>query len=277
MRLDILSTVLVAAGAGGAGYVLFERMLRQATLRDITRPLDTRPFQERLQAFADRLFAADVTAEKLERAGNPWDMTPARWAMIRLAVLAGAPVLTLMAAPAAPLAGLVAGGVLGWFGPDFVLAQLADDRRRRIAARVPIVADLTATVAAAGVPSVARALQRVLDGRYEFDAILLSALKEADATGMEAALHKAGERTGCEEGRTLCSALAQAHSLGARVVQELRAQAKQIHTLRAHARKAHMEKAKTYLTLITVLFMFVPLVILVLMPAWGTLQLIFSM
>ncbi len=275
MRLDILSAILVAAGAGGFGYALFERMFRRVTLRDLTRPLDTRPVQERLQTFADRLFAAGVTAEKLERAGTPWGMTPARWSMVRLAALAGAPLLILTAVPSA--AGLVLGAVMGWFGPDFVLAQLADDRRRRIAARVPIVADLTATVAAAGAPSVAHALQRVLDGRYEFDAILLAALKEADAVGMAAALHKAGERTGCEEGRVFCSALVQAHSLGSRVAQELRAQARQIHTLRAHARKAHMEKAKTYLTLITVLFMFVPLIILALLPAWGTMNLIFSM
>lgn len=273
MKTDLAAVLLIALGAGGIGYALVERALRRASLRELFRPVDTRPLWQRMQSAAEWLFPPEVVAERLERAGTPWGMTPPKWALARLAALAGAPLLMLAVAP--NVVGLMLGVIAGVLGPDFVLDQLADDRRKRIAARVPLVADLTAAVAAAGAPSVAHALQRVLDDRHEFDQIMMAALREADTLGVEAALRRAAEKGMCEEARTLCATLAQAHSLGTGAADVLRAQAKQIHSLRASAKKAHVEKARTYLTVITVVFMFVPLFIVALLPAWGTITNVF--
>lgn len=265
-----LAPILAGVGFGGVAWALVHRLGLPRTIEEILRPRDLRPWRERALDAARRLFSADAMEERLERAGHPWGLTAEKWALWRLAALAAGPLIG--ASYGLPGAGL--GALAGWLGPDFVLAQLADDRRRRIAARVPAVSDLTAAVMAAGVPNVAYALERVLDERHDFDRLLRRALQEADAVGLDAALHRAGELALAEEARVFCHTLAQAHALGAKAAEFLRQQARQIHQLRAAARKAQAERAKVWLLLVALLFAFIPLFVIVLAPAMGVLSLI---
>lgn len=270
----VLAPLLAALGFGGAAWVLLARALERPTILSLTRPRDLRPLAGRVRALAGRLFPAELVAERLERAGRPWGLTAEAWALVRLAALAVAPLLGLsIAGPP----GLAAGAAAGWFGPDFVLDQLTDDRRRRIAARVPLVADLTAAAMSAGVPTVAAALERATGREHDLDRVLRAALDEAGALGFEAAMHRAAARALAEEARVLCATLAQAHALGAGAAEYLRQQARQIHQMRAAARKAQAERAKVWVLLVTVVFAFVPLFVLVLAPAWGTMKAIFTM
>lgn len=270
--LALLAPVLAGAGFGGLTWALAWRIGLPKTLDEILRPRDLRPLKERGVDAARRLFSADAMEERLERAGRPWGLTAETWALTRLGSLVAGPVIGL----GYGLPGAALGALAGWLGPDFVLSQLADDRRRRIAARVPAVSDLTAAVMAAGVPNIAYALERVLDERHDFDRLLRRALQEADAVGLDAALHRAGEQGLAEEARIFCHTLAQAHTLGAKAAEYLRQQARQIHQLRAAARKAQTERAKVWLMVVAIAFAFVPLFILVLAPAMGVLSLISS-
>lgn len=266
MRLDILAVALIAAGFGGIGYLLADRTFQQVSLRDLLRPPDTRPLLARVLLGIEQFYPAEVVEEQLVRAGNPWRLTPAQWITVRLAALVGMPLLTFAAIRNLP--GAVIGVVLGALLPWLALKRLAGDRQIRIAGRVPVIANLTATMLAAGAATPAYALERAIDERFDFDRMLRDALKEAEVIKFEPAIYRAGVQAGCEEARTFCGLLAQSASLGATVTEAFKAQAKQILAIQAASRKAQTEKAKTYLTIITIVFMFVPLGLIALLPAW---------
>ncbi len=272
---SVAGPVLVGLGCGlFAWAALAGRLGRRPTIRDLVRARDWRRGTERLQDALYRVFPPERAAERLARAG--WSLSPLAWAGLRVAALGGLPCLGL-AAGLPPALALAGGMAAGWFGPEWVLDQFIDDVRLKIAARVPALEALIATVMTAGAPTVAAAAQRVLDERHELDRLLAAALREADAVGLEAALGRLAVRAGGEEVRRFCAVLARAHSLGAGGAAELRAEATQIRSFEAEMIKAKVKRRKPLLTAVTVLFMFLPGLRLILLPALGAFKGVFNM
>lgn len=235
------------------------RALRAAPGAVVRRDID-RPFAERVIAptlsalgkLGRRFSPRDESGRlrhKLELAGNP-----ARWDVDRLlafkmlGLVAG---LTLgLAIPIALGAGLlVTMGVtillslLGVFGPDIVLYQLAYNRTERLRRELPDSIDLLTISVEAGLPFESALAQVARNTSGQLADELFRVLQEMQiGRGRAEALRALTERTNLPELRGFVTALLQAETFGIPIANVLRIQAREMRQRRSQRAEESAQK-----------------------------------
>jgi tight adherence protein C len=201
------------------------------------------PARDKLLGLGRRLTPqgqVDKIARRLESAGSPvgWDVNR----VISVKVLAGAVggllgfVLSVVLGGSVPvILGVTIGvGLLGFFGPDLAIYQIAYNRREQIRKDLPDALDLLTITVEAGLAFDAAMTQvaRNTDGPLaeEFYRVLQE-IQLGKARGE--ALQTMAERVDIDELNSFVSAVTQADSLGIPIAQVLRVQAKEMRLKRS--------------------------------------------
>lgn len=227
-----------------------------------------------LVAPAARILDRDALQRRLDHAGGPPGWRPEDLVFAKVAAAA----LGLLLAPAClgriDAAAFLGGACLGWFAPDAWLSSRAEARARRMREEAYLLADLLASVAAAGLASLHACLRRVTDHAHgPLGRELRRALEEASAgKPLAEALADVAARSGAEEVRKLCTVLAQTQVYGGPMAALLRAEARQMWKLRLQKARERAGALQPRLTLILVVFMLLPLVAVVFAPYWPQLK-----
>ena len=219
-------------------------------------------------------------AALLARAGRHEDVSAYRVARVGWAGAAavGGLLIGLMAAPDAAVASAVLGGtfaVAGWWGCDARLRRQARDREWRMAAQLPLLADLVALGVTAGTPPVGamEAAAEALPGPLADEVAAMAADVRAGLPA-DAALRALADRTALPGLRRLVDALLVAMEHGTPVAGVARAQAED---LRVDERRRLMESAgrKDIAMLVPIVALVLPSVVLVaLYPGLQSLRLV---
>lgn len=233
---------------------------------DLERPFSERvlePFQQRALDIGRRLSGAD-SAERIRRrldlAGNPagWTVDRVVSAKVLMAV-AGVMIalsLSLILGMSLPtrIAVVIAGLVIGFFGPNFYLYQKTYDRSARLQRELPDALDLLTISVESGlgfdaaVQQVARNTQGPLADEFS------RVLREMQiGQGRSGALRAFSDRTNVQEVRGFVSAMIQADSFGIPIAQVLRVQSSE---MRVKRRQRAEEKAQQVPVKITVPLIF---------------------
>jgi tight adherence protein C len=201
------------------------------------------PTREKLLGLGRRLTPQgqlDKMAKRLEAAGSPagWDVNR----VISVKVLAGAVGLLLglmlplvLGASLAVLVGCVIGfTVIGFFGPDLAIYQIAYNRREQIRKDLPDALDLLTITVEAGLAFDAAMTQVARNTEGPLAEEFYRVLQEIQlGVARGEALQTMADRVDLEELNTFVSAITQADSLGIPIAQVLRIQAKEMRIKRS--------------------------------------------
>lgn len=162
----------------------------------------------------------------------------------------------------------IAAGAAGYLLPDFWLNGKVAKRRREIETALLGYTDMLAVACDAGL-SLHEAVERVSD--YVDNTLgeeMRRTIKEVTmGRPMAEAFLALGERNGVDDLHLLASALAQAVRHGTPIARVLKDQANQLRTLRRTRAQEMAQKAGAKMLVPVVMFMFVPMMILLLGPA----------
>jgi tight adherence protein C len=302
--MSLLAIGLAAAVAGGIMLIAFglamavsprqgdllEARLAQfaeaghapATLAEVEMSLPlfdrvVRPFLDKVGHRLNRNAGAgstDALQEKLNLAGRPWGLTASGFLALRLlAMLLFTSIglaLALFAALTMPLLAVVpAGGlILGYLGPQLVVARRIKKRQKSILLALPSALDLLTISVEAGL-SFDAALTRVVD-KYdnEFSRELTIMLNEVrlGRPRLEA-LDDVGKRCKVEELSNFIQAIIQSEQLGVGVANVLRIQSEEIRRKRRQRAEEQGQKAPLKMLFPMVGCIFPTLFIVLLGPA----------
>lgn len=238
----------------------------------------------RVAQVAGRYFPAGQAAEmeeKLLQAGRPWGLGAEGFYSLKLA---------LGAAAAAVLGGLgffgsstrgvlllAAGAGIGYMFPDFWVGHLVEQRRRRVESQLFSFCDLLALCCEAGL-SLGEAVKRVSEKMPGLLAELFShAVREAElGRPRQEAFGQMTRQVASEELKLLVTALGEAEKAGAPVAQVLRDQAREMRQLRRLRATEFAQRASVKMLLPVVLFMFLPMLVLLIGPGLMSVGRLFS-
>lgn len=285
-----LALALLLPLAGGAGFAVYERLVRRCApslgRRSTRDALCDQPVSER------RLPAAlDVAARRIEqllpmtRADGEtyrmmliqagWAIEPETWRGLRILAAVGCGLLACAAfMPSGSSTPLVTGGivavaaVLGWMAPRLVLARSALRRRRAIEAQLPDAMELLGIAIAAGSPveqcfrEVAENLEQPLSGEFE------AVDREVNLLGhsREQALDHLARRCASRDVAAFVSQLAQAVSQGSSIAEGLSSQAALARETAQAAALERIRKMPTKLDMVLSFCFLPPTVALVVVP-----------
>jgi len=210
------------------------------------------PARARMLAIGRRLTPQgqlDKMARRLESAGSPegWDVNRVLSVKVLAAgvglLLGFALPVVLQASPPVVVGALVLGTVVGWFGPDLAIYQIAYNRRERIRKELPDALDLlTITVEAglafdAAITQVARNTEGPLADEFYR---VLQEIQLGRSRGQ--ALEQMAERVDVDELNSFVSSVVQADSLGIPIAHVLRVQAKEMRIKRSQRAEEAAQK-----------------------------------
>lgn len=211
-------------------------------------------------------------AEKLLHAGLEDKLRPEQFMALKL-VAAGivAVVVGGLLTASAGISGLlmsIAFGAGAYLAPDFWLSGAISKRQKEIERDLLGFSDTLALATEAGLP-LTMAIRRVSEYYPgEMARGFLRAIEEINLGRPEKeVLLEFGERMGSEELKTLTAAIAQAQELGVSISSVLRGQAEQIRKLRQLKAQEIAQKASIKLLGPVIVFMFLPLLVLLMGPA----------
>lgn len=227
-----------------------------------------------LVAAALRVLDSEALRCRLDHAGGPHGWRPEDLALAKIAAAGLGLALLPLCLGRTDAAAFLGGACLGWFAPDAWLSARAEARAQRMREEAFLLADLLASVAAAGVASLHACLGRVTEHAHgplgrEFRRALDEA---AGGKPLAEALADVAARSGAEEVRRLCTVLAQTQEYGGPMAALLRAEARQMWKLRLQKARERAGAIQPRLTLILVVFMLFPLVAVVFGPYWPQLK-----
>lgn len=227
-----------------------------------------------LVAAAIRVVDPEALQRRLDHAGGPRGWRPEDLVFAKLAAAALGSVVLAAGLGRMDAAGLLGGACLGWLGPDAWLSARAEARAQRMREEAYLLADLLASVAAAGVASLHACLRRVAEHAHGPLGLEFRRAMEEAAAGkpLAEALADVAARSGAEEVRRLCSVLAQTQVYGGPMAALLRAEARQMWKLRLQKARERAGAIQPRLTLVLVVFMLFPLVAVVFGPYWPQLK-----
>jgi tight adherence protein C len=236
-----------------------------------------RPFLDKVGHRLNRNAGAggtDALQEKLNLAGRPWGLTASGFLALRLICMllftSIGLALALFAALTMPLLAVVpAGGlILGYLGPQLVVARRIKKRQKSILLALPSALDLLTISVEAGL-SFDAALTRVVD-KYdnEFSRELTIMLNEVrlGRPRLEA-LDDVGRRCKVEELSNFIQAIIQSEQLGVGVANVLRIQSEEIRRKRRQRAEEQGQKAPLKMLFPMVGCIFPTLFIVLLGPA----------
>ncbi len=221
-----------------------------------------------------------VTDEILAMAGYPWGLTAGDLMGLRLLLTFGGAFLgafvPLLLGPfvpgvASPLNLVLAVSVLsivGFLGPIFWLRRLANRRRRRILRQLPDMLDLVTLSVEAGLAFDGAVYEATRRFKGPLSDELKKAMKEVTLGKPRAqALRNMAERLKLEDISLLVSSVHQAETLGAPLVDALKALAVELRKKRLRMIREQIAKLPVKLIFPLVLFIFPTLFIVILGPA----------
>lgn len=264
----------------GAASVTVDRVPR-ARLLAARRSAMYGKLRTRLEALVPTGWVNDAeTRERMIRAGHDHEGALFVYAVVRLSLLAGLPLLTLIVSAGDPLGEvmlyLFIALALAWLGPRGMLDSMVRKRQERIRRGIPDALDLMIVCVEAG-SSLESAIMRVardLAGIYpDLAGELATVLRKtkAGATRGEA-LRGLWTRTGVAELRTLAANIAQSERWGTSIGRVLRVTGETLRRKRRHSVEKRAAMATLKMTLPLVLMILPPLFLVILGP--GLLSLI---
>jgi tight adherence protein C len=269
----VLATAAIRPGAGPGGVARSIAVLESITspvpvelTREINPPFGERilqPLRERALRIGRRVTGADSgdrIRHKLDLAGNPRGWTVDKVVSAKVLclavgfVVAFALSLIFGVSAGTRIAMLAIGAVIGWFGPNLYLYQLAHERTELMQRELPDAIDLLTICVESGLgfDAAIQQVARSTDGPLADE--LNRMLHEMQlGKGRGEALRAISERTNVADVRTFVGAMAQADAFGIPVASVLRTQS---HEMRVRRRQRAEQKAQQVPVKITVPLIF---------------------
>jgi tight adherence protein C len=161
-------------------------------------------------------------------------------------------------------------GFIGIMGPDASLNRRVEAREKAVLKQLPDILDLLVICVEAGLgfnAALARAVASIEEGEIVEEFSLALGEMKAGATRSEA-LGGLGERVQIKEVQSFVTALRQADRFGVSISSTLREQAKDIRISRSQKAREAAQKAPVKMLMPMVFFIFPPLFMLILAPAF---------
>ncbi len=227
---------------------------------------------ERLTRMIMPVQAMEDIKRRLMYAGNPRAITPEEFYSLKLAsaavVFGLSTSLLLVSAGVRSLTLGVAAGAVGYLLPDVWLNTCVAQRKRRIERAILSFVDMLALIVDAGL-GLNDGINRVCDFYAgELAREFQRTLKEIQmGQAVSEAFESLGERNGVDDLKLLATALVQAQKHGTPIAGVLMDQGKQLRQGRRIKAQEMVQKAMVKILVPIIVFMFVPLMILLLGPA----------
>jgi len=171
----------------------------------------------------------------------------------------------------APIPFGIAGALLGYAIPGYVLGKIARKRQIQITRELPAVLDLIVVCLEAGlgifeaIRIVGRESQR--QGRLLGGELAMAAAEMSAGVSLENSLHDLAERTGIEELKALTALVIQSEKMGARLGPALRSSAEMLAARRRMRAEEAAQKSTIKMLFPLVLFILPAMMIVILGPA----------
>ncbi len=263
-----------------------ERLKRIAVLtrvpsereKKLARPLGERLFGPVVQAVNGFIMAVtpkhvvDAVRRKLDVTGNPWNMTPGDYILMRVITLVIIPMavfgltLGIGASPAFLLAFVAA--ALGWLVPEMMMQSKKKDREKQIRKSLPDVLDLLTVSVEAGLgfdAALAKVVERKSGPLSEEFGLLLQEIRMGKPR--RDALREVSERVKIDDITSFIASVIQADQLGVSIANILRIQAAQVRTKRRQQAEEAGMKAPIKMLFPLIFFIFPTLFVVLLGPA----------
>ncbi|MDI7248243.1 MAG: type II secretion system F family protein [Bacillota bacterium] len=263
-----------------------ERLKRLATLTRVPSEREkklARPLGERLLGPAVRFVnnfiisvtpkhVVDAVRAKLDVAGNPWNMTPGDYILMRFITLVIIPVAVFglalgIGASTAVLLAFVA-AALGWLVPEMMMQSKKKDREKQIRKSLPDVLDLLTVSVEAGLgfdAALAKVVERKQGPLADEFALLLQEIRMGKPR--RDALREVSERVKIDDITSFIASVIQADQLGVSIANILRIQSAQVRTKRRQQAEEAGMKAPIKMLFPLILFIFPTLFVVLLGPA----------
>lgn len=205
-------------------------------------------------------------ADRLVWAGEP--MTPEEFLGVRAVLAAALLVIGLtLRSTGTPTVIALALGAVGYLAPQAWLTRRVEARQREVRRAEPLLSDLLATALAAGM-ELNPALERIIPYIGGPLGEELSRAWRQILTGMPraAALQGVAKRTGVDTIESLVRTIITAEQYGTPVAKAIREHAQSVRQMRRHRAEAQARAATSKMLWVTIVFLFVPLMLLLFLP-----------
>ena len=263
-----------------------ERLKRLAVLtrvpsereKKLARPLGERLFGPVLQSINNLVVSVtpkhivDAVKNKLDATGNPWNMTPGDYILMRVVTLAILPIaafgLALGLGPSTALLLAFVVAALGWLVPEMMMQSKRKEREKQIRKSLPDVLDLLTVSVEAGLgfdAALAKVVERKKGPLADEFALLLQEIRMGKSR--RDALREVSERVKIDDITSFIASVIQADQLGVSIANILRIQSAQVRTKRRQQAEEAGMKAPIKMLFPLIFFIFSTLFVVLLGPA----------
>ncbi|HHY31737.1 MAG TPA: type II secretion system F family protein [Firmicutes bacterium] len=263
-----------------------ERLKRLAVLtrvpsereKKLARPLGERLFGPVLQSINNLVVSVtpkhivDAVKNKLDATGNPWNMTPGDYILMRVVTLAILPIaafgLALGLGPSTALLLAFVVAALGWLVPEMMMQSKRKEREKQIRKSLPDVLDLLTVSVEAGLgfdAALAKVVERKKGPLADEFALLLQEIRMGKSR--RDALREVSERVKIDDITSFIASVIQADQLGVSIANILRIQSAQVRTKRRQQAEEAGMKAPIKMLFPLIFFIFPTLFVVLLGPA----------
>lgn len=263
-----------------------ERLKRLAVLtrvpsereKNLARPLGERLFGPVLQSINNLVVSVtpkhivDAVKNKLDATGNPWNMTPGDYILMRVVTLAILPIaafgLALGLGPSTALLLAFVVAALGWLVPEMMMQSKRKEREKQIRKSLPDVLDLLTVSVEAGLgfdAALAKVVERKKGPLADEFALLLQEIRMGKSR--RDALREVSERVKIDDITSFIASVIQADQLGVSIANILRIQSAQVRTKRRQQAEEAGMKAPVKMLFPLIFFIFPTLFVVLLGPA----------
>ncbi|MGE5593777.1 MAG: type II secretion system F family protein [Betaproteobacteria bacterium] len=263
-----------------------ERLKRLAVLtrvpsereKKLARPLGERLFGPVLQSINNLVMSVtpkhivDAVKNKLDVTGNPWNMTPGDYILMRVVTLAIIPLavfgLTLGLGPSTALLLAFVVAAVGWLVPEMMMQSKKKEREKQIRKSLPDVLDLLTVSVEAGLgfdAALAKVVERKKGPLADEFALLLQEIRMGKPR--RDALREVSERVKIDDITSFIASVIQADQLGVSIANILRIQSAQVRAKRRQQAEEAGMKAPIKMLFPLIFFIFPTLFVVLLGPA----------
>ncbi|MGE5587663.1 MAG: type II secretion system F family protein [Clostridia bacterium] len=284
--VSVTAIAMWSTGMGQREPTADERLKRLAVLTRVPSEREkklARPLSERLLGpvaqFVNNLIISvtpervvDAVKEKLDVTGNPWNMTPGDYILMRVITMIIIPVaafgLTLGIRPSTAVLLAFVLAALGWLVPEMMLQSKKREREKQIRRSLPDVLDLLTVSVEAGLgfdAALAKVVERKKGPLADEFALLLQEIRMGKPR--RDALREVSERVKIDDITSFIASVVQADQLGVSIANILRIQSAQVRTKRRQQAEEAGMKAPIKMLFPLIFFIFPTLFVVLLGPA----------
>lgn len=284
--VSITAIAMWSMGVGRREPSADERLKRLAVLtrvpsereKKLARPLGERLFGPVVQFINNLIISVtprhvvDAVREKLDVTGNPWNMTPGDYILMRVITLVIIPVavfgLTLGLGRSTSVLLAFVAAALGWLVPEMMMQSKKKEREKQIRKSLPDVLDLLTVSVEAGLgfdAALAKVVERKKGPLADEFALLLQEIRMGKPR--RDALREVSERVKIDDITSFIASVIQADQLGVSIANILRIQSAQVRTKRRQQAEEAAMKAPIKMLFPLIFFIFPTLFVVLLGPA----------